>query len=82
MRQAVNENVQSALDQADCQCGYDSLVDWYENAKQRLKETNTQISDRCTKRKNIEAFMRTLQAQKKLLTEFDKKVYGMRQWIA
>ena len=44
--------------------------------KQRLKETKTQIADRCTKRENIEVFMRTLQAQKKLLTEFDENLWN------
>ena len=76
MRQVVNENAQSALDQTDYQRRYDSLVDRYENTKQRLKEANTQIADRRTKRENIEAFMQTLQAQKKLLTEFDENLWN------
>ncbi len=76
MRQAVNENAQSALNQADYQLRYDSLVERYENAKQRLKETNTQISNRRTKRENIEAFMRALQTQRKLLTEFDENLWN------
>ena len=76
MRQAVNENAQSVLDQVDYQLRYDTLVERYENAKQRLKETKAQIADRCTKRENIEVFMRTLQAQKKLLTEFDENLWN------
>jgi site-specific DNA recombinase len=76
MRQAVNENSQSALDQADYQLRYDSLVERYENAKQCLKEANAQIFDRRTKRENIEVFMRTLQAQKRLLTEFDESLWN------
>lgn len=76
MRQAVNENALSALDQSDYQLRYDSLVERYENAKQCLKGTNTQIADRRTKRENIEVFMRTLQAQKRLLTEFDENLWN------
>jgi site-specific DNA recombinase len=76
MRQAVNENAQSALNQADYQLRYDSLVEQYENAKQRLKEANTQIAKRRTKRENIEVFIRTLQAQKKLPTEFDEGLWN------
>ncbi|HEX3018028.1 MAG TPA: recombinase family protein [Caproicibacter sp.] len=76
MRQAVNENAQSALDQADYQLRYDSLVERYENTKRYLKETNTQIANRRTKRENIEAFMQTLQAQKNLLTEFDENLWN------
>lgn len=76
MRQAVNENAQSALNQADYQFRYYTLVERYENAKQCLKEINTQIADRRTKRESIEAFMRTLQAQDKLLTEFDENLWN------
>ena len=76
MRQAVNENAQAVLDQADYQLRYDSLVERYENAKQRLKETNTQIADRRTKRENIEAFMQTLEKQNNLLTEFDENLWN------
>lgn len=76
MRQAVNENAQSALNQTDYQFRYDSLVERYENAKQHLKEINSQIADRCTKRENIEVFMQTLQKQKKLLTKFDENLWN------
>lgn len=76
MRQAVNENAQSALNQTDYQFRYDSLVERYENAKQHLKEVNVQIAERRTKRENIEMFMRTLQRQKNLLTEFDENLWN------
>jgi hypothetical protein len=76
MRQAVNENVQTTLNQTDYQLRYDSLVARYKNAKRHLKETNTLIADRRTKRENIGAFMQTLQAQKKLPTEFDENLWN------
>lgn len=76
MRQAVAENAQTALDQADYQRRYDDLVMRYENAKQRLTEIDAQITSQRAKRENIEAFMQTLRAQQHLLTEFDEGLWN------
>ncbi len=76
MRQAVNENAQTALDQVDYQRRYDDLVMRYENVKKYLAEIDAEITNRKTKRKNIEAFMQTLHAQEHLLTDFDEDLWN------
>jgi len=76
MRQAVAENAQTALDQADYQRRYGALVARYENTKQSLTEIDAQITGRRVKCKNIEAFMQTLRAQEHLLTEFDEGLWN------
>ena len=76
MRQAVAENAQTALDQADYQRQYDDLVMRYENVKKHLAEIDAQITGRGVKHKNIEVFMLTLRAQKHLLTEFDENLWN------
>jgi hypothetical protein len=76
MRQAVAENAQTALDQADYQHRYDDLVMRYENVKKHLAEIDAHITGRRVKCENIEAFMQILRAQEHLLTEFDEDLWN------
>jgi DNA mismatch repair ATPase MutS len=76
MQQAVAENAQTALDQADYQRRYDDLVFRYENVKKHLSEIDAEITSRKAKRTNIESFMQTLLAQECLLTEFDEGLWN------
>jgi hypothetical protein len=76
MQQAVAENAQTALDQADYQRRYDDLALRYENVKKHLVLIDAEITNRKTKRTNIEVFMQTLQTQKELLTEFDENLWN------
>lgn len=76
VRQAVAENTQIALDQADYQRRCDALVERYEYVKQSLDEIDAQITNRRVKRENIQVLMQTLQAQECLLTEFDEGLWN------
>jgi site-specific DNA recombinase len=76
MHKCVEENAQTALDQADYQRRYDALVKRYETAKSRLAEIDDMRLERAAKRKNISIFIKTLEQKETLLTEFDEELWN------
>lgn len=76
IRQGVAENANTAIDQANYQRRYDSLIERYENAKQQIDEINEQIDSCRVKREHIRGFIKELKSRDNLLTEFDKELWN------
>ncbi len=73
----MEENAHSALDQQEYQQCYTSLVERYEAAKDGLKKIDDKRLERNAKRESIGVFMRMMEENDKLLSEFDEGI-----WIA
>ncbi len=66
---AIRENAHIALDQAEYQTRYDSLVARFDKAKARLAEIDDEITQRQARRQQIDLYLQQLE-QRELLTEF------------
>jgi site-specific DNA recombinase len=77
LRKCVEENAHSALDQQEYQQRYTSLAERYEAAKDGLKKIEDKRLERNAKRESIGVFIRMMEENDKLLSEFDEGI-----WIA
>ena len=75
LRRCVEENAHSALDQQEYQQRYLSLVERYEAAKDGLKKIDDKRLERNAKRDSIGTFIRTLEENDKLMSEFDEGLW-------
>lgn len=64
----IRENAHIALDQAEYQKRYDSLVARYDKAKARHDEVTELIAERTSRRKQIELYFRELRKREPLET--------------
>ncbi|MCD8312750.1 MAG: zinc ribbon domain-containing protein, partial [Bacteroidales bacterium] len=69
---AIRENAHIALDQAEYQTRYDSLVARFDKAKARLAEIDSDITQRQARRQRIDLYLQQLE-QRELLTEFHEE---------
>ena len=70
IRQCVDENARSVIDQAEYQQRYNGLVARYEKAKDRLEKIEELRKARWVKREQLDVFLATLLRQDSVLTEF------------
>jgi len=75
IKKSVDENASLALDQKEYQRRYSDLVNRFEEVQNRLDEISCQIVIRLAKRENIENFIKTLQCNDDLLTDFDEELW-------
>ena len=75
IQKCVDENAQTAINQDKYKKKYDALVKRFEKAKQRLQEINDTKRDREARRLQTDHFMRELQKQEGVITEFDEKLW-------
>ena len=75
LRRCVEENAHSALDQQEYQQRYLSLVERYEADKDGLKKIDDKRLERNAKRDSIGTFIRTLEENDKLMSEFDEGLW-------
>ena len=64
-----------ALDQAEYQKRYDGLTERYNEAKSKLDAVTEQIADKKARRATIEEFLKVLQEQDGLVTEFQPNLW-------
>ena len=55
---------------------YNSLVERYERAKARFDDVTATIAERSTKNERLAGFIRTFEAQKEPVAEFDERLWG------
>ena len=72
----IDENANTILDQAEYQKRYTALEERYENIKNRLEEINNKRLERTAKRESMEEFIRILQYNNTILTEFDEELWN------
>ena len=72
----IAENARIAQDQGEYQKRYNGLVERYEKAKARFDEVTEAIAQRSAKGERLAGFIRTLEAQKEPLAEFDERLWG------
>jgi len=75
IRQCVDENARTGLDQAEYQQRYNGLVTLYEKAKGRLGKTEELCHARRVKREQLDTFLASLLQQDSILTEFDETLW-------
>jgi len=74
-RRAVQENASTALDQEAYQQRHDALVERYNTAHARLGEIEATRTERRAKLANIKRFLRSLERQTDLVTDFDDELW-------
>ena len=75
IRRAVRENASAALDQAAYQERYGALEARYDAATARLGEIEAACIERRAKRANINRFLKALQRQADIVTEFEEELW-------
>ena len=75
IRQCVDENARTGLDQTEYQKRYNGLLERYEKAKEKLKKIEQQRRERRVKREQLDVFLETLVRQDSILTEFDETLW-------
>lgn len=74
-RKCVAENAHTALDQEEFKQRYNSLQEQYESIKNRLAEIAELKHERTIKRENILQFLKTLEQNNVVLTEFNDELW-------
>ena len=72
----IAENARIAKDQEEYQKRYNGLVERYEKAKARFDEVTDTIAQRSAKGERLAGFIRTLEAQREPVVEFDERLWG------
>ena len=72
----IAENARIAQDQGEYQTRYNGLVERYEKAKARFDEVTETIVERSAKGERLAGFIRTLEAQRESVAEFDERLWG------
>ena len=72
----IAENARIAQDQGEYQKRYNGLVERYEKAKARFDEVTEAIAERSAKGERLSGFIRTLEAQRETVAEFDERLWG------
>ena len=72
----IAENARIAQDQGEYQKRYNGLVERYEKAKARFDEVTATIAQRSAKGERLAGFIRTLEAQREPVAEFDERLWG------
>jgi len=75
IRQCVDENARSVIDQAEYQKLYAGFVAQYEKAKDKLEKIGDLCQARRVKREQLDAFISALLRQGSVLTEFDETLW-------
>lgn len=76
IKNIINENAHTALDQEEYQRRYDSLVEKFDTTKANLELTTEQIKDKITRHKNLEIFLDELKNQEGLITKFNPLLWN------
>ncbi|MBR3457832.1 MAG: recombinase family protein, partial [Selenomonadaceae bacterium] len=72
----IAENARIAQDQREYQKRYNGLVERYEKAKARFDEVTEAIAERSAKGERLSEFIRTLEAHREPVAEFDERLWG------
>lgn len=75
IQKCVEENARYALDQTEYQQQYDGLVEQYDKAKTRFEEVTEQVLTTKARGKIMENLIADLRKQKRLITEFDERLW-------
>lgn len=75
LRKCVEENANSALNQAEYEERYKALATRYESTKKDIEGINEKWLERSANKENIEIFIKELKARDSLITEFDEELW-------
>ncbi len=75
VEKCIYENAHVVLDQAEYQKRYDVLTYRYDEAKTKLDAITDQIADKKARRATIEEFLKVLEEQDGLVTEFQTNLW-------
>lgn len=76
IRRCVEENAHVSIKPEVYEEKYRSLIERYDEARQKLDTYQDELSSRTVKRERIEAFLRELEEKKALVTEFDEGLWN------
>ncbi|MBK5243249.1 MAG: hypothetical protein JJD95_18880 [Clostridium sp.] len=75
LQKCVQENTNSALDQAKYEERYKALAERYENIKNGIERINEKHLERRAKQENFVAFIKDLEQREDLVAEFDGELW-------
>ncbi|NFE96383.1 recombinase family protein [Clostridium botulinum] len=75
LRKCVEENAHSALNQAEYEERYKTLLERYESIKKGLEAIDEKRLERSAKQENITAFIKELEQREDLILEFDEELW-------
>lgn len=75
VEKCIYENAHMALDQAEYQKRYDGLTQRYDEAKAKLDTVTELIADKKARKATIEEFLKVIQGQGGLVTEFQTNLW-------
>lgn len=76
VQSAIDENAHIAQDQGEYQERYDRLVGCYDAAKARYDEVTRIITEKEAQSERLAGFIKILQAQDGVITEFDERFWS------
>jgi len=75
IRDAINENARTAIDQTDFQSRYDSLVKRFDDTKAKHDAVCAEMDDKRIRRATVEQFLADIAKRNTLLTEFETETW-------
>jgi len=72
----ISQNARTAIDQAEYVKKYNALVEKHNNLQKTMQTLLRDIDKKKAKRNLMKAFLKTLEKQEKILTEFDEKIWS------
>ncbi len=76
VQSAIDENARIAQDQGEYQERYDRLVKCYDAVKARYDEVTRTITEKEAQREQLVGFIKVLQAQDGVISEFDERLWS------
>lgn len=71
----ISENARVVQNQELYQSKYDEMVKQYDSIKDRYEEVTTRISDNASRAEMLKHFMKTIESQPELITDFDEHLW-------
>lgn len=76
MQNCINENANTAQDQENYHKRYNQLVDQYDARKREYDKITEMISNKKAKVEILKSFIKKLQKQERMISEFDKSLWS------
>lgn len=77
LKKHVERNAHAALNQEEYKSKYNELANKYEEVKNKIDDTEIKIANQKKKRNNISIFIKKLEVQEEILTDFDEELLNI-----
>lgn len=76
LKKHVERNAHVVLNQEEYESKYNELAKKYEEVRNRVEDTELKIANQKEKRNNISIFIKKLEVQEEILTDFDETLWN------